>query len=397
MVTIVHLITGLETGGAERMLAHLVARSDRNRFRSIVVSMTGAGQWGPVLERAGVEILYLGIRRGVPDPRGLLRLDRILHALRPDVLQTWLYHADFLGLAARRLGYVPRLIWNVRCSDLAGISPAGTALRRALAWCSRVPEAVIVNSRAGQRFHERIGYRPRRWEYVPNGFDISEFRPNREAGRRFRAEIGIDPGEIVIGMAARYHPMKDHTTFLDAAARLAGAHSNVGFVLAGPGIEPCNRALAAAIAERGLTRRVRLLGDRSDMPAVYAAFDIASLSSACGEGFPSVVGEAMACGLPCAATDNGDAAELIGETGVVVPTRNAQALAAAWDRLIALGPAGRKSLGREARYRIARNYELGAIVARYEAFYEEIVARAGSRHAGAAARPVFETTSIPGR
>jgi glycosyltransferase involved in cell wall biosynthesis len=399
MVTVIHLITGLETGGAERMLSHLVARTDRHRFRSVVVSMTDAGKLGPIIDAAGVETLTLGVQRGIPDPRGLLRLDRILRERRPEILQTWLYHADFLGLVEKRLGRVPHLVWNVRCSnlDIASVSLGGAGLRHILGWCSRMPEAVVVNSRAGQRFHARIGYRPRRWEYVPNGFDTSEFRPNRDAGRPLRAEIGIGADEIVIGMAARYHPMKDHTTFLDAAARLAATREDVRFVLAGSGIESANRALAEAIAERGLGNHVRLLGERTDMAALYAALDIASLTSALGEGFPNVVGEAMACGVPCAATDNGDTGEIIGKTGIVVPTRNPEALAAAWISLIALGPEGRASLGREARRRIAQNYELGLIVARYEALYEEMAFRSASGQVETPVDTMCEMTNRPGQ
>jgi glycosyltransferase involved in cell wall biosynthesis len=379
MITIVHLITGLETGGAERVLSQLVASTDRDRFRSVVVSIRKPGKMASTIVRANVELRTLGIRRGVPDPRGVFRLDSILREVRPEILQSWLYHADFLGLLARQLGHVHHLVWNVRCSD-ASLSPADIALRRLLAWCSRMPDAVVVNSRAGQRFHERIGYRPRRWEHVPNGFDTNEFRPDPEARRRIRAEFGIDDETIVIGLPARYHPMKDHDTFLGAAAILAAIRPEVRFVLLGAGIEPANRALAKTIARCGITDRILLLGERGDMAEMYAAFDIATLSSAFGEGFPNVLGEAMASGLPCVATDSGDAAELLGRTGIVVSPRDPGALAAAWRKLIDAGAEGRRLLGDEARERIAREYCLGAVVARYEALYSDIVARSEALH-----------------
>jgi glycosyltransferase involved in cell wall biosynthesis len=377
MVTIVHLITGLETGGAERMLSRLVACTDRDRFRSLVVSITGAGNMAPAVDRAGIELISLGIRRGVPDPRGLFRLGRILREVRPDILQTWLYHADFLGLVVKQLGYIPHLIWNVRCSDmsLASVSVVGGGLRRLLSWCSTIPDAVIVNSRAGRLFHEQIGYNPRRWEHVPNGFDTDELRPNLGARRLLRAELGIDDETIVIGLPARYHPMKDHSTFLEAAATLAERRPEVRFALLGAGIEPSNRPLAKAITRHGISDHIRLLGERADMAEVYAALDIATLSSACGEGFPNVLGEAMACGLPCVATDIGDALELLGPTGIVVPPCNPQALAASWLALIEIGAEGRRLLGSKARERIVRDYGLGVAVARYEALYDDIAAQ----------------------
>jgi glycosyltransferase involved in cell wall biosynthesis len=376
MVTIVHLITGLETGGAERMLSRLVACTDRDRFRSLVVSITGAGNMAPAVDRAGIELISLGIRRGVPDPRGLFRLGRILREVRPDILQTWLYHADFLGLVVKQLGYIPHLIWNVRCSDmsLASVSVVGGGLRRLLSWCSTIPDAVIVNSRAGRLFHEQIGYNPRRWEHVPNGFDTDELRPNLGARRLLRAELGIDDETVVIGLPARYHPMKDHSTFLEAAATLAERRPEVRFALLGAGIEPSNRPLAKAITRHGISDHIRLLGERADMAEVYAALDIATLSSACGEGFPNVLGEAMACGLPCVATDIGDALELLGPTGIVVPPCNPQALAASWLALIEIGAEGRRLLGSKARERIVRDYGLGVAVARYEALYDDIAA-----------------------
>jgi glycosyltransferase involved in cell wall biosynthesis len=382
MLTIVHLITGLETGGAERMLSRLVTRTKRDRFRSIVVSITDGGNMAAAVDRADIELINLGVRRGMPDPRGLFRLNYILRKARPDVLQTWLYHADFLGLVVKQLGHIPHLVWNVRCSDmsLASVSAVGSGLRRLLSWSSTIPDAVIVNSHAGRRFHERIGYRPRRWEHIPNGFDTDELRPNPEARGHLRAELGIDDETIVIGLPARYHPMKDHRTFLKAAEILAAAQPKVSFALLGAGIEPTNRALAKAIANRGLGDRLRLLGERNDMAEVYAALDIATLSSACGEGFSNVLGEAMACGLPCVATDIGDASELLGRAGIVVPPRDPQALAAAWQVLIKIGAGGRCSLGGEARARIVRDYGLGVAVARYEALYDDIATpNAGSR------------------
>jgi len=379
MPTILHLITGLETGGAEGMLARLVTRTDRSRFRSVVVSMTDMGAVGPVIAGAGIEVETLGIRRGMIDPRGVSRLIRLLRRYRPDIVQTWLYHADLLGLIVDRLGYAPRLAWNIRCSDMAGPG----AVRAILSRFSARPSTVIINSHAGRRFHEGIGYHPRRWEYVPNGYDTALLRPDETARLRLRAALGIDPSAIVIGMAARYHPMKDHANFFAAAAaaRQAAARPEVVFVLLGAAIDPANRDLARAIEARGLAPRLRLLGERADMNAVYPALDIATLTSAYGEGFPNVLAEAMACGVPCVATGNGDAAEILGDTGIIVAPRDPQALAAGWQRLIALGPEDRRALGIRARARIVENYELDRVVSRFEALYNEIATPEPARSA----------------
>jgi glycosyltransferase involved in cell wall biosynthesis len=364
--TILHLITGLDTGGAELMLARLVARPHPTRHHSLVVSMIGPGRLGPALQRAGVEVRSLGMSRGWPDPRGLARLVALLRRVRPQILQTWLYHADLLGLVAHRLaGVSSRLFWNIQCTEMAD---AGL-VRRLLAWSSAAPEAIVVNSLAGRHFHEAVGYRPQRWEHIPNGCDTSAFLFDTAGRRSLRDEWGAAEDAVVVGLPARYHAMKDHNNFLAAAALFAARRTDAVFVLAGAGAEPGNRALSSSIAAHGLDGRIRLLGNRSDMVRVYSALDIASLASAYGEGCPNVLVEAMACGVPCVATDCGDAALLIGADGLIVPPRAPAALAAAWERVTALGRAGRRQLGNQARQRMVSNYDIAVIGARYDALY----------------------------
>ena len=169
--------------------------------------------------------------------------------------------------------------------------------------------------------------------------------------------------------------MKDHGNFLAAAARLAPVYPELLFVLAGAGTDPANPALAGIIAAYGLRDRVLRLGERRDLERLYPAFDIVTLSSAFGEALPMVLGEAMSCGIPCVATDSGDAALVIGDAGIVVPPRDPAALAAGWHQLVALGPAGRQALGERARARIVEHYDLDRVVPRYTALYEEIAAR----------------------
>lgn len=365
MLTVVHLITGLETGGAEGMLARLALGMDRGFFRPVVVSMTEPGAVGKAIVDAGVPLRSLGMRRGLPDPRGLLRLRRVLREFRPDVLQTWLYHADLLGLAASRLSGVPRLLWNLRCTEISERPTVRTMLSR----CSGIPDAVVVNSHQGKLFHQGLGYHPRRWACIPNGFDTAALRPDPDLRARQRAALGIGDDAFVVLMPARDHPMKDHATFLAAAAEFSAAHADPRFVLVGAGMEPHNRRLGDAIAAHRLGDRVVLLGERSDLGTLYPAADIVTLSSAFGEGFPNVLGEAMCCGIPCVATDVGDSAEIVGATGIIVAPRDPAGLAAAWGRMAALSPEARQALGAEARARIVESYSLPAIIARYEALY----------------------------
>ncbi|MUM77272.1 glycosyltransferase [Pseudodesulfovibrio sp. F-1] len=384
---ILHVITGLDVGGAETTLHRLTATMDPVRFRCRVVSLVAPGEMGRRLADAGVEVASLSMRRGVPSPAGLARLAGMMRSYRPHVVQTWLYHADLLGLAARALafplGASPRLVWNIRCAfmDLDRY-PRTTALTlRACAALSRFPDATVTNSAAARDFHRGLGYSPRRFEIIPNGFDADRFRPDAEARTAVRAELGLGADDLVIGHAARFDPMKDHHTLLLAAGMASQELPDAVFVLAGRGVDSDNQRLAAWLAEAGFdsrpgirgARRVRLLGERHDLERVMAAMDM-HVSSSAGESLPNVVGEAMACGVPSVVTDVGDSAALVGNTGEVVPPGDAQALARAMVRMAGLGRLGRDALGLSARERVVAGFSPAAAARRYEALYTALCA-----------------------
>ena len=373
MPAIAHLITTLERGGAEAMLAKLVRAHQRMGVRSLVISLTGPGVYGPELASEGIAVHALGMRRGVPEPGALLRLVTLLRRERPDLLQSWLYHADLLALLAAPLAGVPRLAWNIRCSDMdmRRYSRLSRWLVQGLARLSRLPDAVVVNSEAGRLLHHGLGYRPRRWETIANGFDTERFRPDPATRQAVRAELGLDDEALAVGLIARFDAMKDHATFLDAAERVAKRHPRARFVLAGLGVEPANPAFAAA-ASGALAGRASLLGPRGDVPRLMTGLDLCCLSSAFGEGFPNVLGEAMACGLPCAATDVGDARLILGDTGRVAAPGNPAALAEALDDLLDLPDAERHRLGAAARSRIEERYALDIIARRYLDLYRDL-------------------------
>ena len=210
---------------------------------------------------------------------------------------------------------------------------------------------------------------------IPNGFDLAAFKPDAKARTAVREELGISQEALLIGLVGRFDPQKDHRNFVAAAARLRAYCPQVHFLLCGDGVNWNNAELTGWIGEAGLRQQFHLLGRREDMPRLTAALDISSTSSSYGEGFPNVIGEAMACGVACAITDVGDSAFIVGETGLVVPPRDPEALAHAWKKLIEMGPEGRQKLGETARKRILENFSLPDIVARYEALYKEVVRR----------------------
>lgn len=372
---IVHVISGLNVGGAEMALYRLLSRTDHRRFESIVVCLIESGPVGEKIQGLGIPAYSLGMGRGRPSARGLLRLVRLLHRERPHIVQTWLYHADLLGLISARLAGIPTVVWNLRASnmDMAQYRPLSGWTVRACAFLSRLPRVVVVNSEAGQAFHARIGYRPRAWILIGNGYDLEQFRPDAAARLNLRRELGVESNALLIGLVARFDPMKDHATFLRAAGELGRMKPAARFVLAGEGVTVDNHLLSELIAQESLDGRVYRLGSRSDIPYLTAALDIASSSSAYGEGFPNMVAEAMACGVPCVVTDAGDSARIVCQTGVVVPPKNPQALAQGWQKLIEMGVEGRQQLGQMARERVRTNYSLEQVARRYAELYLSLV------------------------
>jgi glycosyltransferase involved in cell wall biosynthesis len=374
MIRVLHLITGLNTGGAEMMLTKLVAGMDPAGFEPHVVTLLGEGPLAARVRAAGASVESLGLARGRVAPSAVWRLTRLLRRVRPDVVQTWLYHADLLGLVAARLARVGRVVWNLRCSNM-DFAHSGRLTRYTVAACARLsslPDAVVANSRVAVDVHRALGYRPRRVEVIPNGFDMHRFAPDPAARGSVRAELGVAPGAPLVGMVARFDPQKDHATFLRAARAVADARPDAQFVLLGDGVQADNPEMAALVRAAAPGLRPHLLGRRDDVARLAAALDVAVLSSAYGEGFPNVVGEAMACGVPCVVTDTGDSAAVVGGTGRVVPPRDAPALADAVLGLLAL-PAGElRALGLAARARVGEHFALPAVIRRYAALYSQL-------------------------
>ncbi len=375
-IKVLHLITSLDTGGAEVALTRLAPAMDRHRFENVVVSLTTAGPLATRIQDEGIPVSAIGMSRSLPSPAALWRLYRLLRRERPDVLQTWLYHSDLCGLLAGRAAGVPTIAWNIRCAQTDERYTRGIngALVRLLARTSRYPNAIVANSHAGREEHEALGYQPKRWGVLENGFDLEVFKPQAAAGAGLRRELGLPEDSLLVGLVGRYDPLKDHAGFLRAAAELLSTNPEVHFVLAGDGVDHGNDVLQRQINDLGIGAHIHLLGRRDDVPILNAGFDIATCCSL-GEGFPNVVGEAMACGTPCVVTDVGDAARIVGDTGIVVPAGEAQALAGAWRAIISKGSAGRAELGRRALARIESQYSLARCVERYQCFYEDLYDR----------------------
>lgn len=371
---VLHIITSLADGGAEAVLYRLCTHDAESRH--VVVSLMDEGKYGPLLRAVGIEVHGIGMPRGGIRMGALWRLWRLVRQQRPDVVQTWMYHADLIGGCVARMAGVPVVCWGMHNTTLdPGASARGTILvARLCARLSRwVPRAIVSCSREAVRVHRALGYTAEKFVVIPNGYDLGRFTPDDVARQRLRGQWGIDADTPLIGMVARFDPQKDHATLVAALGMLAGAGAAFRAVLVGTGMDDGNAALVAAMAAAGLGERVRLLGRRDDVPAVMCALDLHVLSSAYGEAFPNVLAEAMACGTPCVTTNVGDAALIVGDMGWVVPPRDAEALADAIGTALlerAERPTDWSMRGRVARERVAGHFGIESMVAAYRTVWQ---------------------------
>lgn len=380
-----HVIVGLYVGGAEMMLYNLLRATDRDKFAPSVIALMGRGAQRDIIEEVkalDVPVYTLGLNLSRPTPgsafRGFSRLVRTLRRIKPDVIQAWMYHSSIAALFARPLS-VPgaKLVWAIHHTRddallRSRINKMFDDLGRRF---SAQPAHTVYVSETSRMQHGRDGYDISRSSVLPNGFDMKRFAPSPESRRAVREEIGVAPDTFLVGLFSRFHPMKDHANFFRAAGLLALSHPEVHFVLAGANVFADNPELAQMARENGVAEQTHFLGERKDIDRLAASLDIMSLSSAHGEAFPMVVGEAMSCGVACVVTDVGESAAMVGkggEAGFVVPPLDAQALADGWKRIVEASPAERERLSHAARARIEQNFSLEAVTRAYEEIYTDL-------------------------
>jgi len=365
---ILHIIAGLNDGGAEAVLYRLC--NNDTRYTHYVISMMDVGKYGPLLKQAGIEVHYLNMPQGRVSMRGLLRLWSLLRELKPDVVQTWMYHADLIGGVVARLAGVKSVFWGIRHTTLEpGKSKRSTIyVARLCAFLSRwVPDKIVCCANKAVEVHVKLGYSAHKMTVIPNGYDLKKFFVDYDDRKLLRNEWGIDETIPLLGMVGRFDPQKDHKNLINALGTLRQSSFDFCFVLIGKNLLETNQELVAWIDAQDLRENIILLGQRSDIPQVMNALDAHVLSSSYGEAFPNVLAEAMACGTPCVTTDVGDAALIVGDTGWVVEPKNAEALATALlDSLILLHDEPAWMIRKQqARERIVNNFCLEKMINDY--------------------------------
>ena len=364
---VLFIIASLASGGAERQLCELVQNMDHTRFEvHVVVFYDPVGSkegtfWHLLEGRREIGLHSLHKTRGMSGfLMAIPRLFRLMLQIRPHILHGYA-DGNALALLAGRL-FGTKVIWGIRrtSSDNSKLDARSLRLRRWFIHGSRLVDLIIFNSEAGRANHLAMGMTPRDATVVPNGFDVARFSVDPAAGAGQREAWGIPGNAPLIGISGRLHPVKDHPTFFRAAARILTLHPEAWFVCVGHGADPYTRELQALAGELGLADRVRWAGRVGDMKAAYNALSVLVLSST-DEGFPNVIGEAMACGVPCVSTRVGDAAVLVDETGFVVEAGDDEGLARGVDQLLREDAVQRGARSEAARRRIGSMFSVRAL------------------------------------
>jgi glycosyltransferase involved in cell wall biosynthesis len=375
---VVHIIPSLHVGGAEMALLRLIGDGaavdqDATSTRHTVISMTPLGALGRDFAAAGIPVVWLDFS-GHP-LRAFFNLCSWLRRHQPEVVNTWMYHADVLGGLAARLCGIRAVVWGVRSTSIGGVLPhwrLRILCRLSALMSHRVPSAVVCVAEAARLSHIAFGYRAELMHVIANGFDVEALEATRFDVTAARALHGFAAEHIVVGHVGRYCNEKDHVGFLKAARLALDREPALRFVMAGRAVSPSNPVLMSAIDSLRLDGHVRLLGERPDIAAVLRSFDMFCLTSTF-EGFPNVLGEAMAMALPCVSTDAGDARVLAGDTVEIVPISDPQAMADALLTLARLTPEQRTQRGAVARARVVNHYTVDVMRQQFHAVYRSVV------------------------
>lgn len=366
-LSITHVITGLNIGGAERTLHSLLTGGLEGPLTNHVISLMDDGHYGPLLREAGIGVTCLGMKRGVPSPAVFGRLRSALRATAPDVVQGWMYHGNLAAMVGSYLmPGPPALAWNIRTS-MDDPSLIGRGTRAIIALSARLSQrvdAIVYNSARSRVQHHSLGYSKVRDLVIPNGFDLSHWRNSAAARCAARKALGLDEHDLAIGFVGRGAPVKDVPTMLRAFAQARACHKRAVLICIGRDIET---QCPAGLPSDG----IHFLGERRDVAQLMPGFDLFCLSSRV-EGFPNVIGEAMACAVPCVTTNVGDAADVVGGTGWVVPPGDPRRFAEALDAALSAGSEERIRRGLAARVKIECSYALPVIMAHYTDMYRRI-------------------------
>lgn len=357
------------------MLLRLVERLQNQSIENIVVSLSKRETLASSFEAMGVPVAALGMGRKLSDARLVRDLGQVLERAKPQIIQTWMYHANLaVSCLQPFLGRRVPVIWNVRrgMDDYQERKLATRLVIRANRVLSRLPNRIVYCTNESRVQHESYGFNQSKSLVIGNGFDTSKYVPNAERRRLVRASFGIKDNEIVIGNVGRDDPSKGRAFLLAAMSQVVRRFPQARLLLVGRGMVAHNTDLQREIERHQLAANVTLVGEYAPSTDLYPAMDLLCLAST-SEGFPNVVAEGMSCALPCVVTDVGNSRELLDGIGVIVPARDAQSLAFGLGKLCSEPEQVRQARGKRARERIVARYSMVYCADAYAALYSHLL------------------------
>jgi glycosyltransferase involved in cell wall biosynthesis len=371
---IVHIITSLDDGGAEHTLYKICKYDKKNKH--IVISLKGSGKYSRLLKKIKIKVYSINMRKEFSLFFKFLLMKKLLIFLKPDIVQTWLVHGDFIGGIVARLAGIKYIVWNIRYSNLELDMVKFTTIiiiKILSKLSSLIPKFIIINSKRAKKIYEIQGYNKSKLKFIPNGFDLSILKPNNTKKIKFKKKVKVNEKIPLIGTVARYDPRKDHANLIKAISILKSKKINFLCVLAGNNINESNTDLISIINKFKVQDRIKLLGQNKNIPELMSGLDIYVQSSS-SEGFPNVVAEAMSCKTPCVVTNVGDAALIVGDTGWVVPPKNPPALARSLKIAISNIKFNNWKLRcSQARLRIKKNFDIINMINSYNKVWKNVL------------------------
>ena len=374
---ILHLITDLDYGGAENFLINLIKQKKIRKHKTRVIVMTSGGLSVQSTVKEGIDVQTLGLKRGEFNPLIAVKLIRMIKKFDPDILQTWLYHADLLGCICKPFTNVKNLIWNFRCSnmDLSKYSFQSRVVFHLLKFLCKKPSLIVINSNSGREFHEHAGFIPNSWRTIPNGVDTEKFKSFNNARKNLFTKLNIPENYTLIGNVGRFDPMKDYVNLFRAFSLIKKRIKKVKFLLIGRDLNRKNENLMKMIdvplAKHNLFQEISFLPPTENIHKIIPGLDLLCTSSAFGEGCPNILLEAMSSCVPCVVTDVGDSKEILGDCGIVVRPKDYRALANGMERLLKMNKEALNKMLQKGRRRIIKDFSIEYAEDQYLRMYQE--------------------------
>ena len=369
MIKVIHIISSLDIGGAEMMLYKLVSNQKKNDVSHYIICLNKSGKLEDRIRKLKIKVYYLNFTSILNFIKSLNLLTSTVNIIKPNVIMTWLYAADLVGIFLKFRFPNIKLIWNLRCSELKFpyLKLTTYIIIKILRLFSSYPNLLIANSYSGLKSHLNLGYKTKNKIVIPNGFDTNHFKPDLILRKKLRLIYNISINDTVIGFIGKTTKIKGIDTFIEASTYAIKMSPNFKFVFIGPNLDGNNLELVNKLKKNKCFENSILLGEQNQINEVILILDFLSLTSL-SEGFPNVIGESMSCQIPCVTTDVGDCKKIIGNCGIVTTSFNPKKIASDWYKLYNLTKKD-KTINKNCRKRIKNNYSLTKIVQEYDSIF----------------------------